>query len=143
MNHDVDTPSAYAFVRRRRLVRNIAVRLLQYHDLAGALMASRICLASRHELHPADPFNTFEWLMDQSDAAGIPSAFYFICGHTDSRRDAHYKPEHPAIRALMRRIHQRGHEIGLHPSYNSFYIPNAIATEAARLRRIASDEGIQ
>jgi hypothetical protein len=34
----------------------------------------------------------------------------------------------------MRRIHQGGHEIGLHPSTNTCHNPRAIATEAARLR---------
>lgn len=43
----------------------------------------------------------------------------------------------------MRRIHQRGHEIGLHSSTNTCHNPSAIASEAARLQRIATDEGIQ
>jgi hypothetical protein len=143
VSHDVDAPSAYGFGRKRTVLRGMAARLLKHRDLAGTLMAPRIRLASRRQLHPADPFNTFEWLMDQSDAAGIRSAFYFICGRTDPRLDAQYEPEHPAIRALMRRIHQRGHEIGLHPSYNTCHNPSAITTEAARLKRIATEESIQ
>ena len=143
VSHDVDAPSAYGFGRKRTVLRGMAARLLKHRDLAGALMAPRIRLASRRQLHLADPFNTFEWLMDQSDAAGIQSAFYFICGRTNPQLDAQYEPEHPAIRALMRRIHQRGHEIGLHPSYNTCHNPRAIASEAARLQRIATEEGIQ
>jgi hypothetical protein len=143
VSHDVDAPSAYGFGRKRTVLRGIAARLLKHHDVAWALMAPRIRLASRRQLHPADPFNTFELLMDQSEAAGIRSAFYFICGRTDPRLDAQYEPEHPAIRALMRHIHQRGHEIGLHPSYNTCHSPSTIATEAARLQRIATEEGIQ
>jgi hypothetical protein len=139
----VDAPSAYAFGRKRSLVRSMAARLLKYHDLAGALQVPRIRLASRRQLHSADPFNTFEWLMDQSDAAGIQSAFYFICGRTNPQLDAQYEPEHSVIRALMRRIHQRGHEIGLHPSYNTYNKPSAIASEAGRLQRIAAEEGIE
>jgi hypothetical protein len=143
VSHDVDAPSAYGFGRKRTVLRSMAARLLKQRDVAAALMAPRVRLASRRQLHPADPFNTFEWLMDQSDAAGIRSAFYFICGRTDPRLDAQYEPEHPAIRALMRRIHQRGHEIGLHPSYNTCHDPSAIVTEAACLQRIATEEGIQ
>ena len=143
VSHDVDAPSAYGFGRKRTVLRGMAARLLKYRDLTGALMAPQIRLTSRRQLHPADPFNTFEWLMDQSDAAGIRSAFYFICSRTDPRLDAQYEPEHLAIRALMRRIHQRGHEIGLHPSYNTCYEPASIVSEAARLRRIAKEEGIQ
>ena len=42
----------------------------------------------------------------------------------------------------MRIIHQRGHEIGLHPSYNTYLDPGAIASEAARLRAICGEEKI-
>ena len=143
VSHDVDAPSAYGFGRKRSLVRTMASRLVNQRDLLGLLMAPRIRFASRRQLHPADPFNTFEWLMDQSDTAGIRSSFYFICGRTEPSLDAQYEPEHPDLRALMRRIHQRGHQIGLHPSYNTFDTPIAIVSEAARLQRIAKEEGIQ
>lgn len=43
----------------------------------------------------------------------------------------------------MRRIHQRGHEMGLHPSYNIYQNPQAIVTEADRLRNVMSEEGIE
>ncbi|MFB0705882.1 polysaccharide deacetylase family protein, partial [Pseudomonas protegens] len=71
------------------------------------------------------------------------SAFYFICGRTDRAKDADYEPEHPAIRALMHDIHRRGHEIGLHPSYNSFQNPQQIQAEAQRLRRTCEEENIR
>jgi hypothetical protein len=96
---------------------------------------------TRTQLHLADPANTFDWIMDVSELHGMQSAFYFICGHTHPN-DADYKPEHPAIRHLMRRIHQRGHEIGLHPSYGSYQKPHLIRQEADRLREICAEEGI-
>src|SRR5690606_9247845 len=64
------------------------------------------------------------------------------CGRTDPSKDADYELEHPAIRELMRRIHKRGHEIGLHPSYNSFQSPETIQQEAQRLRKVMQEEGI-
>ncbi|MBF4237621.1 hypothetical protein EAY82_24230, partial [Vibrio anguillarum] len=67
--------------------------------------------------------------------------FYFICGGNHSH-DADYEPEHPVIRNLMRRIHERGHEIGLHPSYGTFQQPELIKQEAERLKRICAEESI-
>jgi hypothetical protein len=142
VSHDVDTPSAYYFRRKRIVLRIMAAQLLKQRDVAGALLAPAMRFFRRCELHPADPYNTFEWLMDQSDSAGIQSAFYFMCGRTNPQRDADYELDHPAIRTLMRRIHQRGHEIGLHPSYDTCENPGAIASEAFRLQRIAAEEGI-
>jgi len=143
VSHDVDGPSAYAFGRKRSLARRMAGDLLKRRDLARAVSAPWIRLKSKHYLHPRDPFNTFDLLMDTSEAAGIRSTFYFICGRTNPRLDAQYEPEHPAICHLMRRIHQRGHEIGLHPSYDTCAHPDRIAREGQRLQRICKEEGIE
>ena len=143
VSHDVDAPSAYAFGSKRCLARSMVRDLLKWRDLDRAASAPWIRLKSRYQLHPRDPFNTFDWLMDTSEAAGISSAFYFICGRTNPSLDAQYEPEHPAIRCLMRRIHERGHEIGLHPSYGTYDHPERIALEGQRLRRICEEEGIK
>ena len=143
VSHDVDTPSAYAFGRKRSLARRMAGDLLKRRDLAKAVSAPWIRLKSKQHLQPRDPFNTFDWLTDTSEAAGIRSSFYFICGRTNPSLDAQYEPEHPAIRHLMRRIHERGHEIGLHPSYDTCAHPERIAREGQRLQRICKEEGIE
>ena len=142
VSHDVDAPSRYGFASAKGLLRAMAGDVLKRGDIQNALRAPWIWLNTRDALHPADPFNTFEWIMDLSDQHGLTSAFYFICGRT-SNMDADYEPEHPAIRALMRRIHKRGHEIGLHPSYGTYQKPELIAQEAQRLRAILVEENIQ
>lgn len=141
VSHDVDAPSRYGFASGKGLLRAIAGDVLMRGDVKNALRAPWIRLNSRDALHPSDPFNTFEWIMDLSDQHSLNSAFYFICGRT-SNMDADYEPEHPAIRRLMRRIHERGHEIGLHPSYRTYQKPELIAREARRLRIILAEENI-
>ncbi|MHA7808484.1 MAG: polysaccharide deacetylase family protein [Marinobacter adhaerens] len=142
VSHDVDSPSMYAFKTWSEIGRMMVGDLIKRRDLKAFLNAPYVKITSKNELHKLDPFNTFDWLMDISDANGINSAFYFICGRTERDRDSDYEPEHPAIRKLMRRIHQRGHEIGLHPSYGTFQHPVLIKQEAERLWRICSEEGI-
>src|SRR5690606_9180319 len=140
---DVDAPSSYGFCSAKGLIRRMAGDVLKRRDFKSAALGPWIRINSWYRLHSADPANTFDWIMDQSEKHGLTSAFYFICGRTDPSKDADYEPEHPAIRELMRRIHQRGHEIGLHPSYNTYQNPQAIATEANRLRKVMSEEGIK
>lgn len=142
VSHDVDIPSRYGFTNSRGLLRAMVGDVLKRGDLKNPLRAPWIRLNTRNALHPGDPFNTFEWIMDLSDQYGLTSAFYFICGHT-SNLDADYEPEHLAIRTLMRRIRQRGHEIGLHPSYGTYQKPELLAQEAHRLRAILAEENIQ
>jgi len=143
VSHDVDRPSAYAFGPWSQFLRNVAGDILKRKAPAVARDRILIRATSNRHLHPRDPFNTFNWLMDTSEAAGIHSAFYFICGRTNPSLDAQYEPEHPAIRHLMRRIHERGHEIGLHPSYDTCAHPQRIVREGQRLQRICKEEGIE
>lgn len=142
LSHDVDTPSLYGFKPWPIIGRMMAGDLLKRHDVRSCIKAPVIKLGTRSVLHTADPYNTFDWIMDHAESQGLRNAFYFICGRTDPLRDADYEPEHPAIRHLMRRIHARGHEIGLHPSYASYIAPSVIAGESERLRRVAGEEGI-
>jgi hypothetical protein len=139
VSHDVDRPSRFAFSP----LRTAAADLLKRRDPRTALQRVRSRLRSRRALEPGDPFNTFDWLMDVSERHGLRSAFYFICGRTDPAHDAEYDVGHAAIRALLRRIHARGHEIGLHPSYNACAAPERIVAEAARLRRVCAGEGVR
>lgn len=142
VSHDVDKPSLYGFCTPKTLIRLIGSDLIKRRDVKSLLIAPWIRLNTQQNLHPQDPYNTFDWLMNLSDHYGLTSAFYFICGGS-SPHDADYQAEHPAIRALIRRIHQRGHEVGLHPSYNTYQNPQAIITEAQRLKKICSEEGVQ
>ena len=123
---------------RPTIGRMMAGHLLKRRDLKAFLTA--LMSTSRTQLHSADPCNTFDWLMDVSEASNLKSAFYFICGG-DHPNDADYEPEHPVIRNLMRRIHERGRG-GLHPGYSTFQQPERIRKEADRLKHICAEEGI-
>jgi uncharacterized protein DUF7033 len=142
VSHDVDCPSRYGFCSPLQLVRAIGGDILRRKDFGSLYRSPRLWLGTGDSLNPKDPYNTFDWILDASESHGLKSAFYFICGRTDARRDAQYEPDHPAIVELMRKIHARGHEIGLHPSYGTYQSPDAIAAEAARLKRICAEAGI-
>lgn len=143
VSHDVDSPSRYGFCSPYTLARAIGGDILKRRDFASIYRAPLLRLGRGKSLNPADPYHTFDWIMDVSEQRQLKSAFYFICGRTSPKRDALYEPDHPAMRELMRRIHARGHEIGLHPSYGTYREPRVLAGEAARLKRICTEEGIQ
>lgn len=140
VSHDVDRPTRYGFASARNVLRRMAGDLSR-GAVTAALAGPWVRINTKTRLHQADPFNTFDWIMEQSEQSGLRSAFFFICGQT-SRMDGEYDLEHPALRDLLRRIHFRGHEIGLHPSYNTFNDPEALKREADRLRSVCKQEGI-
>lgn len=69
-----------------------------------------------------DPNNTFNLIMDECESAKLKCAFYFISSHTDelSSMDGCYTLYEPAIPQLIKKIAQRGHEIGVHPSFETY-----------------------
>lgn len=141
VSHDVDSPSRYGFRPWKRLPLGMAMDVIKHRDMRG-LLAPWIRLKTTKQLHPLDSFNTFDWLMEQSEQHGLVSAFYFICGQQGTPFNADYDVGHPAIRSLIRRIHARGHEIGLHPSYGSYLKPARVLEEAGRLRQVCAEEGV-
>lgn len=142
VSHDVDSPSLYVFKPWKTIIRMMVGHLLKRRDLKAALQAFWIKLIGHRKIPKQDPFNTFEWLMDVSDSHNLTSAFYFICD-TTSNMDADYQPEDPRILKLMKRIHERGHEIGLHPSYGTYLEPKRLKQEAQRLRQAMQQTGIK
>ena len=143
VSHDVDQPSLYAFKPWNTIMRMMAGHLIERRDVKAFITAPYVKMATRNELIQSDPYNTFDWIMDVTEANNLQSAFYFICGRTCRIRDADYEPEHPIIRKLMCRIHERGHEIGLHPSYGTYQSAEAIKLEAVRLKQLCAEEGIE
>ena len=57
------------------------------------------------------------------------------------RIDGIYSLEDPWIRKLMKKICGRGHEIGLHASYNSFRSADQVKKEFERLISVAEKRG--
>jgi hypothetical protein len=142
-SHDVDFPSRYALRSFSSYARAAASDLIRRRRLADVAWSPWWRARGATSLHPRDPANTFDWLMRTSEHHSLRSAFYFICGRTAPEFDAGYEVEQPAVTELMRRVNQRGHEIGLHPSYGSYLQPELIAYEAQRLRRVCASLGIQ
>ena len=142
LSHDIDAPSRYGFLSLNKLIRNMAHHAVKRRDFRNSVLAPWVRLNNKYQLNTKDPYNTFDWIMDLSEELDLKSAFYFICGHTDPR-DADYSIDHPAIQTLMHKIHKRGHEIGLHPSFNTYDNPDLLLQEANTLREMCTSLGIR
>lgn len=142
VSHDIDQPSRYAFRTPSGLSRAIGGDLFIRWRWLDACRAPWIWMHSRERLHPIDPYNTFDWLMEQSEAVGLRSTFFVKAGQTDPAYDNPYTLDHPAISDLLCRIHSRGHRIGLHPSYHTWRDPAALCHEATLLRNHCAALGI-
>jgi hypothetical protein len=117
-------------------------RVVPSHDVDYPYTTPRLRLSAlrRGELRaalPRDPFDTFDLLMDESERRGRRATFYFLAD------DAPYSLDEPRIRTLLKRIHVRGHELGLHGSYGTFRDPAKLKGELDRLVSACTEEGIE
>jgi hypothetical protein len=144
LTHDVDDPLSSLGRSPRQRVRQLGADVLVRRD--PGLMARRLRSWTRSARgdHRLDPNNTFDFLMDVSERHGLVSAFYFLA--TDgaaSPYDPAYTVEHPWIQALMRRVHERGHEIGFHAGFDTYLDPQRTRDEFDRLRQSAERNGVR
>lgn len=142
-SHDVDRPFLYAYMRWPSLIKAMLGDVIKRHSAAlafGRLLTwSRVAAGNLD----VDPYNTFSWLMDVSEANGAKSCFYFICGQSNEKFDPNYDINDPLLLSLLKTISSRGHKIGLHPSYNCFNSAGQIAVELGRLRHACARLGIE
>ncbi len=132
---DLDSPyqidfSSYA------MARGVAADLLKRRSPRRAFVNLQTRYRARRGDFSGDPYlDDVDWMMEVNEEAGNRVAFYLIADGHDAF-DARYRLEEPVIRRLMRRIHERGHEIGLHPSYASYRSAEQLQREAGILRSI-------
>lgn len=141
LSHDVDWPT-HPRSSLPATVKAAAGDAIRRRDPGLAALRGRAQLARVAGRPDRDPYNTFAWIMDRSEELGLRSAFYFMTGCTDPRFDPGYSLEDPWIRKLLGRIHARGHELGLHPSYGTLGRPDLLCRERDALLGACSELGI-
>lgn len=143
LSHDVDNPSNFFFKSPASRLKFIAGDLFKRKDYKSALFGSCVSFISKNELSRNDPLNTFDWIMSESEKLGLKSTFYFVCGNSNKKLDPEYSIFDKPIISLMKRISERGHYIGLHPSYDSFENKQMIKKELVSLKEICDKENIE
>lgn len=88
-----------------------------------------------------DPFNTWDYLMDQSERINKKAHFFFMTGG-NSKYDNRFKIDSPKAKELIAKIHSRKHKIGIHPSYNSYNNQELFKNEKDRLEKVFDKEKI-
>jgi len=142
LTHDIDNPFQHAFTGIFPLAKRCAGDILKRHQPHQAVQNFSNWLRVKTGNPEVDPCNTFDRIMDISEQHNLRSAFYFITDHTAGKIDGRYNMNHPLIRNLLQKIYQRGHEIGLHPSYNTYQDPQQTKKEFQILQQSCEAEGI-
>jgi hypothetical protein len=141
LSHDVDAPFIQAFSGISQLIRNCGGDIIRRKSFSMAINR----LGSWQEVKKGNykqDFNyTFDRSMDISEQHNLKSAFYLKTAFTNKSYDDTYSIDHPYIRQLIRDINNRGHEIGLHPSYETYQNSQQTKVEFQKLLQVCEEEG--
>ena len=141
LSHDVDWPFFFVGKNLLQACRLIVGSSLKQKSLPISIQYTKSLKGVLQGDVGADIFNTFDSIMDLSEHHCLKSAFNFITVRR-SEIDGNHLIDNPWIRDLMKRIHERGHEIGLHPGYGSFRDPSQIQEGFEVLRSVCAKESI-
>jgi hypothetical protein len=139
--HDVDHAFYFANKSCSQALRIVAGDLLKRHSLLLAYQRMQRIIQTKKD-YTKDPFWTFDWILDQVEAQGLRSIFYFItrkCG----KYDASYDLFDPRIIKLLTKINERGHEVGLHGSYLSHEDTDIVDQELNLLQEAVKKAGFK
>lgn len=138
---DVDAPFSPGDRGLTALLRQCAAHLATERSVKRASMTLVNATVSRFGIRRFDPFDTFEWMLDQNERLGHRVTFFFIAASRPQRIDSLHSIDEPRMVSLIESIVRRGHEIGLHGSYRSASETQLLAAELDRLKGVVSRAG--
>ena len=134
ISHDVDIPYRYPSLLKKikQLIGDLIKR--KNISLAWNMITKHIFDFSNQN----DPYNNYDFFMDLSDQLKVKSVFNFISGGKHEY-DYPYNLNSRNIKSLIKKITNRGHQIGFHPSFLSYNNESIWMSEIKTLRCHARD----
>lgn len=116
---DVDQPFDCTVENIQNLIRACAGDILKRKSIKEFAKRGRRYIFNKLGDYRYDRNYTFDWYMDVCEKAGVKAAFYFIPTSIEKQNGC-YEPKDQKIQELIRYIDSRGHEIGVHGSYQTY-----------------------
>jgi len=116
---DVDQPYDCTVENIQNLVRVGAGDILKRKNIKEFAKRVRRYIFNKFGNYKYDENYTFDWYMDVCEKAGVKIAFYFIPTSTQKQNGC-YELKDKKMQNLLKYIDSRGHEIGVHGSYQTY-----------------------
>lgn len=132
ITHDVDLIARYDSVYKviKALVGDVVLR-----KSLKSLVTTFYDVYQIYFKNKKDNYDTFDYLMSLSESIGVKSHFYFIPGEV-GEHDVRYGFSEKSAKRIYKKVSDRGHIIGIHPSYDSFLNLSQVKKEIHRIESI-------
>jgi peptidoglycan/xylan/chitin deacetylase (PgdA/CDA1 family) len=140
---DVDHPYHPSAASVPRLIKRTAAEVIRKRTFSSGIHPLKNYMAARRGNWRNDVYYyTVDWMMDVNEKAGNKAAFYFIPEITDAKYDGACTVADPAVKEMLGRIARRGHEIGIHPGYNTYRSQVNLGSAVNALREVLDRQHI-
>lgn len=116
---DVDQPYDCTVENLPKLIKTCAGDFFKRKSLLEMMRRINRYIFNKLRIYTFDRNYTFDWYMDVCEKAGLKAVFYFIPTSKESQNGC-YEITDKKIINLMKKIDARGHEIGVHGSYQTY-----------------------
>ena len=136
LTHDVD------------VLRRYKSTLSVFRETAGDILKRKVPVTGLNKLIEfakiktgisKDPFDTFDYLMTLSEKYNQKSYFFFMAGG-ETKHDNNYKIDDLLTKKIIKNIKERGHQIGFHPSYNTYNDAKQFKRELEALKQTTNQD---
>ena len=136
LTHDIDGVKKWTKWKIYDEVKQCGKIALKTHQAQVA--ARRIARVLTSIMRSSDPYWNFDKIMNIEERYGFSSTFYFF-GGGEHPRDANYSVYDNKIVKLLSEIQNRGHEVGLHGSFDSYNNFEILQDEMQNLEALVGD----
>ena len=138
-SHDVDNPRKYSLISKKRILKNcLRTIFINPFEVFYFLFLKNIFFSQR-----LDPYDNFKWIINISEKYNLKNEFYFMSSSINWRFDTGYKINNPKIIKLIKELKQKGHNIGLHPCYDSDLNDLSLERQLETLKNLLSKNQIK
>jgi len=142
LTHDVDSPLSSMQMNWRQIFRSCVGDMVKRESIGLAEKRMKAKVDFQKGYYDNDPHNTYDFIMDISERHNVVSLFNFIFAEVTDSGTTSYNAEHPFIINLIKKIKQRGHEIGWHAGLQTFNNPTNAKNEYNRFVSLCAKLGI-
>lgn len=138
---DVDVPFDITIKSFNRAFKVVISDLIKRKSIKLAINRIKTYYFNKKGNYKYDKNYTFDRYMDICDKNHLKASFYFITNHIEPN-NCDYDINSKEIIDLLKKINKRGHEIGLHGSFQSFNDFSKIIDEKLKLESVLKENKI-
>lgn len=139
VTHDVDQPYEYLSYTPQRFLKRIIGDFFKRRSFKKAAVRLKGYTNKLRKRYKRDPYNNFQELTELLDKYRVKSTFFFVASDNKHPQDVKYIIEHPAISEILKLVDDKGHKIGIHPSFFTLRNPEILKEEIHRLSQVLAD----